>query len=341
MNIGSSVTGKPLEACGFTQSLRDSIQCFPSAFSVFNYDYYIFHGEGDDMGKGFLKVQLYTGDYTVHGDPTTVLIKRNGEILFTLESDENGTTPAVTIECPDLDNEYGLDQKAYFTTVDVVVPKAYGFMQVNVYGVQIFDGIESILNVHLEPIVSGEPEEEDIYVPPQHGVDEDHQDTARPDNRPPLDAAVDVAKMEPIAPRDDLVPVFNPKPIDPDEYMQTFRPSDAPVPTSIPLANEVVIPEFITVHLGSPNANARNVRVRFRDYVVNVVCSEIYPFWHRNAIIANTHAIVSFALNRLFTNTHQLGNQKNGGNTDLCRKVSHCAINVLHRECVKGMDWNE
>jgi len=223
------------------------------------------------MGRGFLKVQLYVGDYSVHGDPTTVLIKRNGDILFTLESDENGLTPAVTIESPDLEGECGLKQKAYFSTVDVVVPKAQGFMGVNVYGVQIFDGLTSILNVHLEPIVSGEPDEEDIIVPPEHGVDED-RDTDRPDNHPPYDGPIDVTKMEPISPRDDVVHVFNPMPIDPEEYVQTFRPSDAPVPANVPFANEVVIPEFITVHLGSPNANARNVRVRFRDYIVNKMC---------------------------------------------------------------------
>jgi len=216
------------------------------------------------MGKGFLKVQLYVGDYTIHGDPTTVLIKRNGDVLFTLETDENGTSPVVTLECPDLAGEYGLQQKAYFTTVDVVVPKHAGFMEERVYGVQIFDGIESILNVHLESIVEGCPDTEDIFVPPEHGVDEDR--------RPPegVDTANNPA-WEPIDPRDDLVQVFSPKPIDPDEYIQTFRPSDAPVLTDIPLANNVVVPEFITVHLGSPNASARSVRVRFRDYVVKVI----------------------------------------------------------------------
>ena len=252
------------------------------------------------MGRGFLKVQLYVGDYTIHGGPATVLIKRNGEILYTLETDENGTTPIVELECPDLaEDESGLDQRTYFATVDVVV-KRDGYKQTTVYGVQIFDRITSILNVHQEPIVEGESDEIEIYVPPEHGVDEDR-------TPPPgvEDNMVDNTTLEVINPRDDVVQVFDPMPIDPDEYMQTFRPSDAPVPATIPLANEVVVPNYITVHLGSPNVNARSVRVRFRDYVVNVVCSEIYPFWNRNAIIANTHAIVSFALNRLFTHWYR------------------------------------
>ncbi len=62
-----------------------------------------------------------------------------------------------------------------------------------------------------------------------------------------------------------------------------------------------VIPEFITVHLGTPNSNARNVRVPFTDYLKNVASSEIYPSWPENALRANIYAQISFALNRIFT----------------------------------------
>ena len=62
-----------------------------------------------------------------------------------------------------------------------------------------------------------------------------------------------------------------------------------------------VIPETIVVHLGAPSASAENVTVSFPDYVKNVVCSEIYPTWEEAAIVANTLAIISFALNRVYT----------------------------------------
>ena len=62
-----------------------------------------------------------------------------------------------------------------------------------------------------------------------------------------------------------------------------------------------VIPERITVHLGAPTAYAENVTVAFPDYIKNVVCSEIYPTWEEAAIVANTLAIISFALNRVYT----------------------------------------
>ena len=62
-----------------------------------------------------------------------------------------------------------------------------------------------------------------------------------------------------------------------------------------------VVPEYITVHLGAPQENARNVTVRFADYIKNVASSEIYPTWPESAIRANILAQISYALNRIYT----------------------------------------
>ena len=64
---------------------------------------------------------------------------------------------------------------------------------------------------------------------------------------------------------------------------------------------QVVIPNPITVHLGTPDAAASNVQVSFPDYVKNVASSEIYPTWPENALRANIYAIITFALNRVYT----------------------------------------
>lgn len=61
------------------------------------------------------------------------------------------------------------------------------------------------------------------------------------------------------------------------------------------------VPQYITVHLGSPSSDAENVTVPFVDYVKNVASSEIYPTWDESALRANIYAIVSFALNRVYT----------------------------------------
>lgn len=62
-----------------------------------------------------------------------------------------------------------------------------------------------------------------------------------------------------------------------------------------------IVPEFITVHLGRPNAAARNVRVPFAQYIKNVASSEIYPTWPESALRANIYAEITFALNRVYT----------------------------------------
>ncbi len=64
---------------------------------------------------------------------------------------------------------------------------------------------------------------------------------------------------------------------------------------------QVAIPNPITVHLGSPASSAANVQVSFPDYVKNVASSEIYPTWPDAALRANIYAIITFALNRVYT----------------------------------------
>lgn len=61
------------------------------------------------------------------------------------------------------------------------------------------------------------------------------------------------------------------------------------------------VPWTITVHLGLPSQWAENITVSFPDYVKNVASSEIYPTWELAAIRANILAIISYALNRVYT----------------------------------------
>ena len=68
--------------------------------------------------------------------------------------------------------------------------------------------------------------------------------------------------------------------------------------------SEVIIPEFITVHLGRPDQAARNVRVPFPYYIKNVCSHEIYSTWPAAALEANIYCQISLTLNRIFTNSH-------------------------------------
>lgn len=74
------------------------------------------------------------------------------------------------------------------------------------------------------------------------------------------------------------------------------------------ILRQVVIPDPITIHLGAPSAAAANVQVSFPDYVKNVASSEIYPTWPAAALTANIYAIITFALNRIYTEWYRSRN---------------------------------
>ena len=61
-----------------------------------------------------------------------------------------------------------------------------------------------------------------------------------------------------------------------------------------------IIPNTITVHLGTPTEASRDVVIPFTDYIANVASSELYPTWPTNALKANIYAIISFAMNRIY-----------------------------------------
>ena len=66
--------------------------------------------------------------------------------------------------------------------------------------------------------------------------------------------------------------------------------------------SRVVVPQTIVVHDGVPtDRSAKNYYVPYRDYIKNVASSEIYATWPQAAITANVLAIMSFTLNRVYT----------------------------------------
>lgn len=113
--------------------------------------------------------------------------------------------------------------------------------------------------------------------------------------------AIEPADMQPVLPgQRPMTRVYN----IPPHGLTLNTPRNQQGPLGIPAGSylpRVIIPEYITVHLGRYNAAARNVRVRFPDYVKNVTSSEIFPNWPAAALEANIRAIINFALNRVYT----------------------------------------
>ncbi|AMJ41171.1 peptidoglycan-binding protein [Anaerotignum propionicum] len=75
-----------------------------------------------------------------------------------------------------------------------------------------------------------------------------------------------------------------------------------PFPSNQVVLPQPVVPSIIVVHDGRPeDTSAANYTVTFKDYIKNVASSEIYATWPVESIKANVHVILSFTLNRVYT----------------------------------------
>ena len=81
----------------------------------------------------------------------------------------------------------------------------------------------------------------------------------------------------------------------------SFQRTVCIVMVRISMLEQIIIPRYVTVHLGRPTSYAENITVSFSDYIKNVASSEIYPTWPYEAIRANVWAQISLLLNRVYT----------------------------------------
>lgn len=76
---------------------------------------------------------------------------------------------------------------------------------------------------------------------------------------------------------------------------------ELPDPTGYVVLDQPVIPAYVVVHTAKPQSYGENLWIPFKDYVKNVASCEIYSTWSTETIKANVLAIISFVLNRVFT----------------------------------------
>ncbi len=95
------------------------------------------------------------------------------------------------------------------------------------------------------------------------------------------------------------------------------------------------IPETITVHLGAPDSPAPDVTLGFASYIKNVASSEIYPTWPEAALRANIYAIVSFALNRIYTEWYR----SRGYNFDITSTTQYDQKFINGREYFENISY--
>ena len=87
-----------------------------------------------------------------------------------------------------------------------------------------------------------------------------------------------------------------------NDYSIKYKESEEKISNKVKVLTKVIVPEYIIVHDGVPsNYSAANYYIPFKDYIKNVASSEVYPTWNKEALKANVLAIISFTLNRIYT----------------------------------------
>ncbi len=219
------------------------------------------------MATGTLRVQARTelGFFPVSGARVTIRPSGSDQILEEVITDESGNSPLVALEAPDV--AYSLDPQTQvrpYSTYDITV-ESPEFQTVRIAGVQILAGQEAI--------------QQTLALPRSEGF------VSLPGGRSLIEIAPNTlwGDFPSKIPEDEVksLPGF-------EEEGFVVLPS-------------VVVPEFVIVHDGRPNEAAADYRVPYAEYIKNVASSEIYSTWPEATILANVLAIMSFTLNRVYT----------------------------------------
>ncbi|MEG1256067.1 peptidoglycan-binding protein [Clostridium sp.] len=222
-----------------------------------------------DTGK--LQVQVYIANTAIPITNANIRITRtDGEMreqMGTLTTNMEGQTPAVDLETPPIERSLDPNNTLIpYSLYDVIV-SAEGYDDVFVRGCQILPFQTAVQICNLVPA--------SLNRETQQGED-----------------VIQIIDIQPNRQFGDFPPKI---PEDPDKPLP-------PPPSGLVVLPEPVAPEFIVVHAGAPtNTGAPNYTVPYRDYIKNVASGEIYATWPESAIRANVYCIVSFTLNRIYT----------------------------------------
>ena len=109
--------------------------------------------------------------------------------------------------------------------------------------------------------------------------------------------------------------------------------TEATVPETTAAA--VIPPEELYAQARAALDNAENVTLPFSEYIKNVASSEIYPTWPENALRANIYAIISFVLNRVYTEYYR----SRGYNFDITNSTAIDQAFVRDREIFENIGY--
>ncbi len=239
------------------------------------------------MAIGYLQVQVRTAQEAVPLDGVRVWVRDDaGNALYNLVTDESGETKTVPLAT--VDRRFSLSP-GYLGTPYVgysVTAETEGFAPMTVTEIPIFDGETAMLPVAMVPL-------EERQAGRMRQTPEGYQVLQEQAER--KGSAEREEPVRQLAQENGTVFVGPPVVAMDNRRDQQGTSADRRV------LRQVVIPDPIIVHLGAPDSYAANVRVPFLDYVKNAASSEIYPTWPGAALKANIYAIMTFALNRVYT----------------------------------------
>jgi peptidoglycan hydrolase-like protein with peptidoglycan-binding domain len=215
----------------------------------------------------------------------------NETVVENVETDESGQTDELNLEAPDISLSLDESNEIRPYSKYTIIVSALGFESEIIIGAEILPDILAICNVKL---LSVQKNDNDIYGDADINSGNDIDTDIETDNYINNDTNYDGVSVIIDIPPHTLYGDYPPKEMEP-EISQMGEPGEI-------VLSRVVIPQTIVVHDGVPSDSlAPNYFVPYKDYIKNVASSEIYATWPRAAIEANVLAIMSFTLNRVYT----------------------------------------
>lgn len=219
----------------------------------------------DFPDNGSLQINVYSQNALFPiSDATVVVTSETGNtpVSERVTTNSSGQTQTLTLPTPPLEYSMIPQEQQPYSQYDITI-SAPGYETTTITGAQLLANELAIQNVRLTPLPENTPSNEEII---QDIIIGPH--TLNYDYPPKI-------------PEEEIKPL-------PD--------------TGEIVLSQVVIPEYIIVHDGLPDDDsAPNYYIPYKDYIKNVASSEIYATWPESTIYANILAIMSFTLNRVYT----------------------------------------
>lgn len=213
--------------------------------------------------EGYLRVDVVNAENNFPVPDAEVLIsgRENAEIRERLTTDASGQTEETAVKAPPMELSLTPDSGIRPYSEYTITVTANGYEPVTVQGTEVLAGVTALQPVRLKPLSRWTGTENRITIP---------------------------------IPEHTLYGAYPPK-IAEDEIKPVTETGEI-------VLSRVVVPQTIVVHDGVPtDRSAKDYFVPYRDYIKNVASSEIYATWPQASITANVLAIMSFTLNRVYT----------------------------------------